>query len=86
MAHDTGLHELDALQDQEVKDFRSKMKRISEERMQHMHMMSWEDWLRSCYSPQLETGSVENLIDKHEGGIKITMHHDQSQVCKYKHG
>lgn len=74
-----GLHELDALQDQEVKDFRSKMKRISEERMQHMQLMSWEDWLRSCYSPQLETGSVENLIDKHEGGIKITMHHGQSQ-------
>ncbi|XP_065137966.1 phosphatidylinositol 4,5-bisphosphate 3-kinase catalytic subunit beta isoform isoform X2 [Paramisgurnus dabryanus] len=74
-----GLHELDALQDQEVKDFRSKMKRISEERMQQMQLMSWEDWLRCCYSPQLETGSVENLIDKHEGGIKITMHHDQSQ-------
>ncbi|XP_073673718.1 phosphatidylinositol 4,5-bisphosphate 3-kinase catalytic subunit beta isoform isoform X1 [Garra rufa] len=74
-----GLHELDALQDQEVKDFRSKMKRISEEKMQRMQLMSWGEWLRSCYSPQLETGSLENLIDKHEGVIKITMHYDQSQ-------
>uniref|UniRef100_A0A8C1X317 phosphatidylinositol-4,5-bisphosphate 3-kinase n=1 Tax=Cyprinus carpio TaxID=7962 RepID=A0A8C1X317_CYPCA len=78
-----GLHELDALQDQQVKDFRSKMKRISEEKMQRMQLMSWGEWLRSCYSTQLETESVENLIDKHEGVIKITMHYDQSQVCSY---
>uniref|UniRef100_A0A8C1ZZ05 phosphatidylinositol-4,5-bisphosphate 3-kinase n=1 Tax=Cyprinus carpio TaxID=7962 RepID=A0A8C1ZZ05_CYPCA len=75
-----GLHELDALQDQEVKDFRSKMKRISEEKMQCMQLMSWGEWLRSCYSMTLEAGSLENLIDKHEGVIKITMHYDQSQV------
>uniref|UniRef100_A0A671T363 phosphatidylinositol-4,5-bisphosphate 3-kinase n=1 Tax=Sinocyclocheilus anshuiensis TaxID=1608454 RepID=A0A671T363_9TELE len=76
-----GLHELDALQDQQVKDFRSKMKRISEEKMQRMQLMSCGEWLRSCYSTQLGTGSLENLIDKHEGVIKITMHYDQSQVC-----
>uniref|UniRef100_A0A672LAQ5 phosphatidylinositol-4,5-bisphosphate 3-kinase n=1 Tax=Sinocyclocheilus grahami TaxID=75366 RepID=A0A672LAQ5_SINGR len=75
-----GLHELDALQDQEVKDFRSKMKQISEEKMQRMQLMSWGEWLRSCYSMPLEAGSLENLIDKHEGIIKITMHYDQSQV------
>ncbi|XP_051534468.1 phosphatidylinositol 4,5-bisphosphate 3-kinase catalytic subunit beta isoform-like isoform X2 [Myxocyprinus asiaticus] len=74
-----GLHELDALQEQEVKDFRSKMKRISEEKMQRMQMMSWGEWLRSFNAPQVEAGSLENLIDKHEGGIKITMHYDQSQ-------
>ncbi|XP_016145700.1 phosphatidylinositol 4,5-bisphosphate 3-kinase catalytic subunit beta isoform-like isoform X1 [Sinocyclocheilus grahami] len=74
-----GLHELDALQDQEVKDFRSKMKQISEEKMQRMQLMSWGEWLRSCYSMPLEAGSLENLIDKHEGIIKITMHYDQSQ-------
>lgn len=74
-----GLHELDALQDQEVKDFRSKMKRLSEEKMQQMQMMSWGEWLRSSYSPQLDTGSLDNLIDRHEGIIKITMHYDQSQ-------
>uniref|UniRef100_A0A673HQC2 phosphatidylinositol-4,5-bisphosphate 3-kinase n=1 Tax=Sinocyclocheilus rhinocerous TaxID=307959 RepID=A0A673HQC2_9TELE len=76
-----GLHELDALQDQQVKDFRSKMKRVSEEKMQRMQLMSCGEWLRSCYSTQLGTGSLENLIDKHEGVIKITMHYDQSQVC-----
>ncbi|XP_073780479.1 phosphatidylinositol 4,5-bisphosphate 3-kinase catalytic subunit beta isoform isoform X2 [Danio rerio] len=74
-----GLHELDALQDQEVKDFRSKMKRISEEKMQQMQMMSWGQWLRSSYSPQLDTSSLDNLIERHEGIIKITMHYDQSQ-------
>ncbi|KAA0702252.1 Phosphatidylinositol 4,5-bisphosphate 3-kinase catalytic subunit beta isoform [Triplophysa tibetana] len=73
-----GLHELDALQDQEVKDFRTKMKRISEEKMQRVQMMPWGEWLQSCYSPQLETGP-DNMIDKHEGGIKITMHYEQSQ-------
>lgn len=72
---------MDALQDQEVKDFRSKMKRLSEEKMQQMQMMSWGEWLRSSYSPQLDTGSLDNLIDRHEGIIKITMHYDQSQVC-----
>ncbi|XP_051965614.1 phosphatidylinositol 4,5-bisphosphate 3-kinase catalytic subunit beta isoform-like isoform X2 [Xyrauchen texanus] len=74
-----GLHELDALQEQEVKDFRSKMKRISEEKMQRMQMMSWGEWLRSFNAPQVESRSLVNLIDKHEGGIKITMHYDQSQ-------
>ncbi|TRY58059.1 hypothetical protein DNTS_022708 [Danionella cerebrum] len=73
-----GLHELDALQDQEVKDFRSKMKRISEEKMQHMQILTWGEWLKSCYSPQLEMGSLDNSIDKHEGIIKITMHYNQS--------
>uniref|UniRef100_A0A671SHH9 phosphatidylinositol-4,5-bisphosphate 3-kinase n=1 Tax=Sinocyclocheilus anshuiensis TaxID=1608454 RepID=A0A671SHH9_9TELE len=75
-----GLHELDALQDQEVKDFRSKMKQISEEKMQRMQLMSWGEWLRSCYTMPLEAGSLESLIDKHEDVIKITMHYDQSQV------
>lgn len=75
-----GLHELDALQDQEVKDFRSKMQRISEEKMQSVHMMSWAEWLQSCFSPQLEVGPVDALCDRNEGFIKITMHYNQSQV------
>uniref|UniRef100_A0A672LGG3 phosphatidylinositol-4,5-bisphosphate 3-kinase n=1 Tax=Sinocyclocheilus grahami TaxID=75366 RepID=A0A672LGG3_SINGR len=69
-----GLHELDALQDQEVKDFRSKMKQISEEKMQRMQLMSWGEWLRSCYSMPLEAGSLENLIDKHEASLKVSLH------------
>uniref|UniRef100_A0A667X834 phosphatidylinositol-4,5-bisphosphate 3-kinase n=1 Tax=Myripristis murdjan TaxID=586833 RepID=A0A667X834_9TELE len=51
-----GLHELDALQDQEVKDFRSKMFRISEEKMQRVQKMTWTEWLQACFSPQLENG------------------------------
>lgn len=82
-----GLHELDALQDQEAKDFRSKMKRISEEKMQSVQMMSWVEWLQSCFSPQIEVGPVDGLCDRNEGWIKITMHYNQSQVylqmCAY---
>uniref|UniRef100_A0A671SHC1 phosphatidylinositol-4,5-bisphosphate 3-kinase n=1 Tax=Sinocyclocheilus anshuiensis TaxID=1608454 RepID=A0A671SHC1_9TELE len=72
-----GLHELDALQDQEVKDFRSKMKQISEEKMQRMQLMSWGEWLRSCYTMPLEAGSLESLIDKHEddtASLKVSLH------------
>ncbi|XP_030634616.1 phosphatidylinositol 4,5-bisphosphate 3-kinase catalytic subunit beta isoform isoform X2 [Chanos chanos] len=73
-----GLHELDALQDPEVKDFRLKMQRMSEEKMQHAQMMSWREWLMSYFSPPLEAGPVNGLIDKAET-IKIIMHYDQSQ-------
>uniref|UniRef100_A0A8C4ZJZ6 phosphatidylinositol-4,5-bisphosphate 3-kinase n=1 Tax=Gadus morhua TaxID=8049 RepID=A0A8C4ZJZ6_GADMO len=46
-----GLHELDALQAQEVKDFRAKMLRVSEARMQFYHAMTWSEWLQACFSP-----------------------------------
>ncbi|KAL7842566.1 hypothetical protein SRHO_G00242550 [Serrasalmus rhombeus] len=72
-----GLHELDALQDQEVKDFRIKMQRISEEKMQRVQTMSWGEWLQSCFPPQIEAGPFED--DRNEGDIKITMHYNQSQ-------
>ncbi|XP_037386743.1 phosphatidylinositol 4,5-bisphosphate 3-kinase catalytic subunit beta isoform isoform X6 [Pygocentrus nattereri] len=72
-----GLHELDALQDQEVKDFRIKMQRISEEKMQRVQTMSWGEWLHSCFPPQIEAGPFED--DRNEGDIKITMHYNQSQ-------
>ncbi|KAJ8256327.1 hypothetical protein COCON_G00184790 [Conger conger] len=75
-----GLHELDALQDQEVKDFRSKMFRISEEKMHRVQMMSWTEWMRSCFAPQLEASGAEGLQDRlYEGTLKVTMHLDQSQ-------
>uniref|UniRef100_A0A673HRS6 phosphatidylinositol-4,5-bisphosphate 3-kinase n=1 Tax=Sinocyclocheilus rhinocerous TaxID=307959 RepID=A0A673HRS6_9TELE len=66
-----GLHELDALQDQQVKDFRSKMKRVSEEKMQRMQLMSCGEWLRSCYSTQLGTGCPYNEINYH---LKVSLH------------
>nr|XP_023700850.1 phosphatidylinositol 4,5-bisphosphate 3-kinase catalytic subunit beta isoform [Paramormyrops kingsleyae] len=75
-----GLHELDALQDQEVKDFRSKMFRISEEKMQRVQMMTWMEWLESCFSPQVEVGAIDGLQEKlFEGALKVTMHFSQSQ-------
>uniref|UniRef100_A0A4W4EVI2 phosphatidylinositol-4,5-bisphosphate 3-kinase n=1 Tax=Electrophorus electricus TaxID=8005 RepID=A0A4W4EVI2_ELEEL len=74
-----GLHELDALQDQEVKDFRSKMQRISEENMQCVHMMSWGEWLQSCFSPQIEAGPVNGYCDGSEGEVKIIMHYSESR-------
>jgi hypothetical protein len=82
----TGLHELDALQDQEVKDFRSKMFRISEEKMQRVQLMTWSEWLQACFSPQLEPGGgatpvTDGVNDKQaEASLKVTMHFDQSQV------
>ncbi|XP_036418277.1 phosphatidylinositol 4,5-bisphosphate 3-kinase catalytic subunit beta isoform isoform X2 [Colossoma macropomum] len=74
-----GLHELDALQDQEVKDFRIKMQRISEEKMLRVQTMSWGEWLQSCFPPQIEAGPFEECYDRNEGDIKITMHYNQSQ-------
>lgn len=80
-----GLHELDAINDQEVKDFRSKMCRISEDRMQRVQMMTCTQWLQACFSPQLEPsagsaagdGLGERLAD-----LKVIIHFDQSQVSK----
>uniref|UniRef100_A0A8C5ENU4 phosphatidylinositol-4,5-bisphosphate 3-kinase n=1 Tax=Gouania willdenowi TaxID=441366 RepID=A0A8C5ENU4_GOUWI len=58
-----GLHELDAINDQEVKDFRSKMFRISEERMQQVQMMTCTEWLQACFSPQLEPAASAIISD-----------------------
>ncbi|KAL0973388.1 hypothetical protein UPYG_G00202800 [Umbra pygmaea] len=80
-----GLHELDALPDQEVKDFRSKMFRISEEKMQRVQLMNWREWLQACFSPQLEPAArpapiPDAVNDKQvEAGLKVTIHFDQSQ-------
>uniref|UniRef100_A0A7N6AUT1 phosphatidylinositol-4,5-bisphosphate 3-kinase n=1 Tax=Anabas testudineus TaxID=64144 RepID=A0A7N6AUT1_ANATE len=67
-----GLHELDAINDQEVKDFRSKMFRISEEQMQRVQMMTWKEWLQACFSPQLEPAAGTAITD----GVN-----DRPEVC-----
>uniref|UniRef100_A0A8D0ABL0 phosphatidylinositol-4,5-bisphosphate 3-kinase n=1 Tax=Sander lucioperca TaxID=283035 RepID=A0A8D0ABL0_SANLU len=78
-----GLHELDAINDQEVKDFRSKMFRLSEERMQQVQMMTCTEWLQACFSPQLEplagTAITDGLNDR-PADLKVIIHFDQSQV------
>ena len=78
-----GLHELDAMNDQEVKDFRSKMLRISEERMQRVQMMTFTEWLQTCFSPQLESSAgtvITDGVDDWPADLKVTIHFDQSQV------
>uniref|UniRef100_A0A3B4FZL5 phosphatidylinositol-4,5-bisphosphate 3-kinase n=1 Tax=Pundamilia nyererei TaxID=303518 RepID=A0A3B4FZL5_9CICH len=77
-----GLHELDALNDQEVKDFRSKMFRISEERMQQIQMMAFSEWVQACYSPQLEPAAVTAItagVNDAPVDLKVIIHFDQSQ-------
>lgn len=75
-----GLHELDGMNDQEVKDFRSKMSRISEERMQRLQMMTWTEWLRACFSPQLEPRIINDGLNDRSAHLKVIIHVDQSQV------
>ncbi|XP_026230942.1 phosphatidylinositol 4,5-bisphosphate 3-kinase catalytic subunit beta isoform [Anabas testudineus] len=77
-----GLHELDAINDQEVKDFRSKMFRISEEQMQRVQMMTWKEWLQACFSPQLEPAAgtaITDGVNDRPADLKVTIHFDQSQ-------
>ncbi|XP_067322056.1 phosphatidylinositol 4,5-bisphosphate 3-kinase catalytic subunit beta isoform isoform X2 [Anolis sagrei] len=75
-----GLHEFDALQDPEVKEFRIKMRRISEEKMQSLVRLSWMDWLKHTYPPELEPAVQENLQDKLYGGnLVVAVHFDNCQ-------
>uniref|UniRef100_A0A1A7YDR8 phosphatidylinositol-4,5-bisphosphate 3-kinase n=1 Tax=Iconisemion striatum TaxID=60296 RepID=A0A1A7YDR8_9TELE len=77
-----GLHELDAINDQEVKDFRSKMFRFTEEKMQQAQVMTCTEWLQACCSPQLEptaaTILTDGVIDR-PADLKVIIHFDQSQ-------
>uniref|UniRef100_A0A667XGH8 phosphatidylinositol-4,5-bisphosphate 3-kinase n=1 Tax=Myripristis murdjan TaxID=586833 RepID=A0A667XGH8_9TELE len=77
-----GLHELDALQDQEVKDFRSKMFRISEEKMQRVQKMTWTEWLQACFSPQLENGggAITDGLNDRPADLKVIIHFDQIKL------
>lgn len=77
-----GLHELDAINDQEVKDFRSKMLRISEDRMQRFQMMTCNEWLQACFSPQLESAAgtpITDGVNDRQVDLKVIIHFDQSQ-------
>lgn len=78
-----GLHELDAINDQEVKDFRSKMIRISEDRMQKFQMMTCTEWLQACFTPQLEPSArpaINGGPNDRPADLKVIIHFDQSQV------
>uniref|UniRef100_A0A8C8VG57 Phosphatidylinositol 4,5-bisphosphate 3-kinase catalytic subunit beta isoform n=1 Tax=Pelusios castaneus TaxID=367368 RepID=A0A8C8VG57_9SAUR len=75
-----GLHEFDALEDPEVKEFRSKMRRISEEKLQSLVGLSWVDWLTHTYPPEQEPSIPENFQDKLYGGnLVVAIHFDKCQ-------
>uniref|UniRef100_A0A672H488 phosphatidylinositol-4,5-bisphosphate 3-kinase n=1 Tax=Salarias fasciatus TaxID=181472 RepID=A0A672H488_SALFA len=94
-----GLHELDAINDQEVKDFRIKMFRLSEERMQRVQMMTCTEWLQACFSPQLEppaATAVTDGVNDRAADLKVIIHFDQPylfcanalnhfQICSVSH-
>ncbi|XP_068601187.1 phosphatidylinositol 4,5-bisphosphate 3-kinase catalytic subunit beta isoform [Brachionichthys hirsutus] len=77
-----GLHELDAINDQEVKDFRSKMFRLSEDRMLKVQMMTCTEWLQACFSPQLEPtaeASITNGLSDRTPDLEVNIHFEQVQ-------
>lgn len=77
-----GLHELSAINDQEVKDFRSKMARIGEERMKKIEIMTCREWLQASYSPQLELTADTTIMEGNDrpADLKVIIHFDQSPV------
>ncbi|XP_068173009.1 phosphatidylinositol 4,5-bisphosphate 3-kinase catalytic subunit beta isoform isoform X2 [Antennarius striatus] len=77
-----GLHELDAINDQEVKDFRSKMFRLSEDRMLKVQMMTCTEWLQARFSPQLEPPAeapMTNGLREHTADLDVHIHLEQTQ-------
>uniref|UniRef100_A0A4W3JS83 phosphatidylinositol-4,5-bisphosphate 3-kinase n=1 Tax=Callorhinchus milii TaxID=7868 RepID=A0A4W3JS83_CALMI len=59
-----GLHEFDALTDPEVREFRSKMRMFNEEKMLKLQGLSWMDWLKHSFPPELESTAFNNFEDK----------------------
>uniref|UniRef100_G1LF96 Phosphatidylinositol 4,5-bisphosphate 3-kinase catalytic subunit beta isoform n=1 Tax=Ailuropoda melanoleuca TaxID=9646 RepID=G1LF96_AILME len=76
-----GLHEFDALKDPEVNEFRIKMRKFSEEKIQSLVGLSWMDWLKQTYPPEHEPSVLENLEDKLYGGKLIVAVHFEN--CQY---
>ncbi|ELW48581.1 Phosphatidylinositol-4,5-bisphosphate 3-kinase catalytic subunit beta isoform [Tupaia chinensis] len=75
-----GLHEFDALKDPEVNEFRRKMRKFSEEKIQSLVGLSWMDWLKQTYPPEHEPSVLENLEDKLYGGkLIVAVHFENSQ-------
>ncbi|XP_073088362.1 phosphatidylinositol 4,5-bisphosphate 3-kinase catalytic subunit beta isoform isoform X4 [Manis javanica] len=74
-----GLHEFDALKDPEVNEFRIKMRKFSEEKIQSLVGLSWMDWLKQTYPPEHEPSVLENLEDKLYGGKLIVAVHFENR-------
>ncbi|KFO32756.1 Phosphatidylinositol-4,5-bisphosphate 3-kinase catalytic subunit beta isoform [Fukomys damarensis] len=75
-----GLHEFDALKDPEVNEFRRKMRKFSEEKIQSLVGLSWIDWLKQTYPPEHDPSILENMEDKLYGGkLIVAVHFENSQ-------
>ncbi|XP_016062555.1 PREDICTED: phosphatidylinositol 4,5-bisphosphate 3-kinase catalytic subunit beta isoform isoform X2 [Miniopterus natalensis] len=75
-----GLHEFDALKDPEVNEFRIKMRKFSEEKIQSLVGLSWMDWLKQTYPPEHDPSLLENLEDKLYGGkLIVAVHFENCQ-------
>ncbi|XP_057354713.1 phosphatidylinositol 4,5-bisphosphate 3-kinase catalytic subunit beta isoform isoform X4 [Manis pentadactyla] len=74
-----GLHEFDALKDPEVNEFRIKMRKFSEEKIQSLVGLSWMDWLKQTYPPEHDPSVLENLEDKLYGGKLIVAVHFENR-------
>ncbi|XP_068136641.1 phosphatidylinositol 4,5-bisphosphate 3-kinase catalytic subunit beta isoform isoform X2 [Hyperolius riggenbachi] len=75
-----GLHEFDALDDNEVKDFRSKMRKISEEKIQSVLKLTWVEWLKCTFPPELEPCIQDNIQDRLYGGnLVVAIHFENCQ-------
>ncbi|CAH2246595.1 phosphatidylinositol 4,5-bisphosphate 3-kinase catalytic subunit beta isoform [Pelobates cultripes] len=75
-----GLQEFDALNDNEVKEFRSKMRKISEDKVQSLLGLTWMEWLKCTFPPELEPCIQENIQDKlYSGNLVVSIHFDSCQ-------
>ncbi|XP_048460076.1 phosphatidylinositol 4,5-bisphosphate 3-kinase catalytic subunit beta isoform-like, partial [Rhincodon typus] len=75
-----GLHEFDALTDPEVKEFRSKMRKINEENMLKRQGLSWMDWLQHNFPPEVESAGFNNTEDKlHKDNFLVAIRFESCQ-------
>uniref|UniRef100_A0A4W3JP18 phosphatidylinositol-4,5-bisphosphate 3-kinase n=1 Tax=Callorhinchus milii TaxID=7868 RepID=A0A4W3JP18_CALMI len=76
-----GLHEFDALTDPEVREFRSKMRMFNEEKMLKLQGLSWMDWLKHSFPPELESTAFNNFEDKlPKENLVVAVQFDSCQV------
>ncbi|XP_044145172.1 phosphatidylinositol 4,5-bisphosphate 3-kinase catalytic subunit beta isoform isoform X1 [Bufo gargarizans] len=75
-----GLQEFDALQDNEVKEFRSKMRKISEDKIQSMLSLTWLEWLKCTFPPELDPSIQDKVQDKTSGrNLVVAIHFENCQ-------
>lgn len=64
-----------------MNEFRRKMRKFSEDKIQSLAGLSWIDWLKHTYPPEHDPSVLENLEDKLYGGkLVVVVHFENSQV------